>query len=159
MSKIYLVSSGSYSDYGIDAVFSARENAKLYMATFQRNGYDDYNDIEEKELDPCVEDIKSGRKAFHVEMEYDGSCTVGDMKYEPTPLCVDAFGWDGNTCTKMHIVGDVMAKDEHHAIKIASEFRAQAIAAGAMISVEEIKGRRGRWWEKLPQFPPTEGDK
>lgn len=46
--KIYLVTSGCYSDYGVDGIFSSRELAEKMMYI---GGFESYNDIEEVELD------------------------------------------------------------------------------------------------------------
>lgn len=48
--KVYIVTSGEYSDYGIDAVFLDKKEAELYIATHQKmDGYvwswEEYNDI------------------------------------------------------------------------------------------------------------------
>lgn len=46
--KVYLVTSGCYSDDAVDGVFSSRELAEKMMYI---GGFESYNDIEEKELD------------------------------------------------------------------------------------------------------------
>jgi len=46
--KVYIVTSGSYSDYHIEAVFSTKEKAEEYI---QNNCDDDVNEIEEYEMD------------------------------------------------------------------------------------------------------------
>jgi len=59
MKKVYAVSSGSYSDYRVNAIFSTKELAEEFMRYIPDN---DYNDIEEYEIDPSVPDIiKRGR--------------------------------------------------------------------------------------------------
>ena len=50
--KAYIVTSGSYSDYQIEAVFSTKEKAEEYI---QNTCTDDVNDIEEYEMDEQVE--------------------------------------------------------------------------------------------------------
>lgn len=54
MATIYIVTSGSYSDYGIDAVFSSEENAQTFID--QNSPFLDMG-IEEYELDGRVGDI------------------------------------------------------------------------------------------------------
>lgn len=49
--KVYLVSSGEYSDYGIDAIFSTRELAERYLAGNEKYDKYDLYVIEEWELD------------------------------------------------------------------------------------------------------------
>ena len=48
--KVYIVTSGAYSDYEIDAVFSTREMAEKYIATNNTHDYP-YEYIEEYEVD------------------------------------------------------------------------------------------------------------
>lgn len=56
MSKIYVVTSGEYSDYGIDAIFSTKEKAQEYI-TIRTNSEYIWNEleIEEYELDRMAE--------------------------------------------------------------------------------------------------------
>lgn len=49
--KIYIVTSGAYSDYGIDSVWSTEEKAKAYIAQVQRGNGDVNEDVEEYEVD------------------------------------------------------------------------------------------------------------
>ena len=48
---VYVVTSGSYSDYGIETVFSTREAAEAYIAEGEKLTYSDYNKIEEWPVD------------------------------------------------------------------------------------------------------------
>ena len=41
MDKVYIVTSGEYSDYGIDEVFDNREDAEKYVCLNRRNDYYD----------------------------------------------------------------------------------------------------------------------
>ncbi len=51
--KIYIVTTGSYSDYGIDAVFSIEEKVEAYARAqgFDKNPFSHW-DIDEQEVDP-----------------------------------------------------------------------------------------------------------
>jgi len=52
--KAYVVTTGSYSDYTIDSIFSTKEKAEAYKDLYSRSDeYDasDVNDIEEYEID------------------------------------------------------------------------------------------------------------
>lgn len=49
MSKVYIISSGSYSDYHIDKIFSNKEKAEEFHNLVKRSWYD-INEIEEFEL-------------------------------------------------------------------------------------------------------------
>lgn len=56
--KVYLVTSGAYSDYGVRAVFTDRKTAELYCAVRDSRNTEtyDFHDIEEWEtIDACIE--------------------------------------------------------------------------------------------------------
>lgn len=68
--KVYVVTSGEYSDYGINAVFIDEEQAKLYCATYER----DYPTIEEFDTDDHK--IKSDnvvKRLWEVDMYENGT--------------------------------------------------------------------------------------
>ena len=48
--KVYVVTSGQYSDYGIDAIFSTLDKANEYVAFCRKVGQDT-NDVDEREVD------------------------------------------------------------------------------------------------------------
>ena len=54
MSKIFIVTNGTYSDYSIQAVFSDREKAEKYLAELKLIN-DDNADIEEWDVDTTDE--------------------------------------------------------------------------------------------------------
>lgn len=58
--KVYLVTSGCYSDYSVDAVFSTREKAEAYIENYnERSIYDgDFNEIKEYDMDAPLETHK-----------------------------------------------------------------------------------------------------
>lgn len=75
MDKVYIITSGEYSDYHIKRVFLSREKAISYLNRVEQDSYDNYN-IEEFELD----DDKSFEIMHYVEMtcheEHDGEVRV-----------------------------------------------------------------------------------
>jgi hypothetical protein len=121
--KVYLVTSGSYSDYGVDAVFSNRETAQKFIDKFP-DSYGDKREIEEWELDPFEYEIREGYDCYFLRMSKDGTCTEINMDNNRSVTLRETSGFDRH--------GDmwsiVLAKDEKHAIKITNERRAQHIA-------------------------------
>ena len=85
LKKVYLVSSGRYSDYSILAVFSTREKAEELNGHFGVYA----NDIEEFLLDPDI--VYSKKQRFSVTITRDGDTEklerIEDMKYT----------WDSNS--------------------------------------------------------------
>jgi hypothetical protein len=122
---IYIVTSGSYSDYSIEAVFTTEELAKAYIETLEDDCYGDYS-IEEyvenpppKEVFPCtivrgsslssnVEKIEYRYYNTYTAKIYAGTEFISDKPY--LEVCIP------RECT------------ETEACKIFSEKRAQLMA-------------------------------
>lgn len=51
MKKVYVVTSGCYSDYAIDRIFSTKDAANLFIALHEDDEWTDYNEVEEWEVD------------------------------------------------------------------------------------------------------------
>lgn len=69
---IYIVTSGEYSDYGIDGVFDSKELAEDWISMFKQGGMYGDMKIEEHEINPNEDQIKKGRKAYRVMIGEDG---------------------------------------------------------------------------------------
>jgi len=134
---VYMVTSGSYSDYGVNAIFSTREKAEEFIALFP-NG--ECNGVTEMEIDPqCVEFRKAGRLKIYVQMLRDG--TVEGLKVTDPSSRYEAFGshhiWRRATAPANVgrdvpdcLCAYVWATDETHAVKIVNEIRTRMIAIG-----------------------------
>lgn len=136
---IYAVTSGSYSDYRVAALFSTRERAQDYKDTVLKDEYD--SGIEEYLLDPDTTDLlRRGYAVWRVTMLRDGSTERVDR--------TDNSHYDVEGAPRFHIwertkapayIGkgipdalnaSVWAKSEKAAVKITNERRAQMIASG-----------------------------
>lgn len=127
--KVYIVTSGCYSDYGICGVYSTEEAARASMGKVTRDG----PWLEEWVLDP-EEAERSGYSAYRVLMLRDGTvesverqsgihgdmdCNVWERSMAP------AFqGKDIQDCLDCRVA----ARSEEHAVKIANEKRTMKIA-------------------------------
>ena len=122
--KVYVVTSGDYSDYDIRAIFTTKELAEKYKQSFiKKDGYRSYfNDIEEYELDAYSEELKNGYKRFNVIMRKDGNT----ISVEPNDNYFEQINKISFFNNNIYIL--VIAKDENHAIKIVNEKRTQIIA-------------------------------
>lgn len=123
--KIYLVTSGQYSDYGVDAVFNSRELAQKFIDVFSHGSYNEMR-IEERVLNPKEKEIRQGFKPFFVRMTKEGivkECVIEDSIY----------GFMGNINhnfdLKDNLYNHVFASSEEHAIKATNELRGMIIAA------------------------------
>lgn len=120
MNKVFVVTEGSYSDYKIMGVFDSKEKAELFVSSF-------YGDIEEYEINPYDEQLSNGYKSYEVHMDRNGSTEeygVGCGNGKPN----DNYFADNYADNKIHMVANMWAKDEKHAIKIANERRAEYLA-------------------------------
>lgn len=120
MGKVYVVSSGMYSDYSIDEIFTTRRKAEEYMLFIPDR---DYNEIEEIETDPpAVDLLKRGYSLWFVTMWGNGHVDNIDKtltRYRPH-----------YEQEQDKLLATVWAKSEKHAIKIVNEKRIQMIANG-----------------------------
>lgn len=145
MKMIYVVTSGSYSDYGINAVYDSRELAEAATA-----GKSDY-EIEEYPLNPGEAEHRQGRSLWHVAMHHDGSVVTtsdfGLMWANPPEdrIFIEQQRIAGSLSFDTEIIDFVFevyawARDETHAIKIANERRAEWIASERWaMGVEQMK--------------------
>jgi len=122
MKTIYVVTTGTYSDYKIDSVFDSKELAQSYIDSFSTSGWYKMS-IEEFKLNPFEKQVKEGYLPYFLRMTKEGKCTqinICDSSFElgEKPF----FDVDDKICHK------IFAKDEKHAIKILNEIRAQLVA-------------------------------
>jgi hypothetical protein len=128
---VYVVTSGSYSDFGINAMFSTREKAEEYMGGHP----DQFNDIQEYELD--TEPPRLFGTCWMKALRLDGSVYEfgsWNMILEVDEECRQGErgkGWttcfDGMHCAHDQgwFCGKSFVSDEH-ALKLAIEQRQKA---------------------------------
>lgn len=122
--KIYIVTSGEYSDYRIDAVFTTKEKAEEYV---QNNG-SDYR-IEDYELDkPIVNENKLWCISFNLE---NGNIEDANVSYRKKEYYCNTCKYVPYSFVK-HIDFYVEAEIMDKAKKIASE-RFAAVKANEYI--------------------------
>jgi len=127
--RLYAVSSGSYDEYGIDAIFLTRQDAEAYILNQFRDDFLCYETprIEEWETGVAVSD----RKPYIVSLKRNGDLI--SIK-ETTVLAIEDINPiereypDNGSDRPTSFSFIVAARDEAHAIKIAGEYRALAIA-------------------------------
>ncbi len=128
---LYAVSKGSYSDYRVVAIFDKKELAEKFKPHVE-----DYNDIEEYELNPGIEAVQRDYLAFHVEMLRNGDVAKTfetDFTYaiDSTPVLFPQWDSAGRKQTGKKVLRVITwARNEKHAVKITNEKRAMLIASG-----------------------------
>lgn len=138
MTTVYLVTSGSYSDYSVRGAFSTRELADEFM---ERCHDGDWNDIEEYELDAFLPQLRAGLMPWYVVMLYNGTVERADPRtvspYDLDEVRRNGYIWPRSTAPAYRGKGipdaltiTVLAESQEHAVKIANERRTQMIASG-----------------------------
>lgn len=120
MSKTYIVTDGDYSDYRILAVFDSRKLANRFTDSFG-------GDVEVHDTNPLEPLLSKGYKAYIATINIpDSFCTIKKLK--------DDYWYDYEDIgkatydeQKKQLEIAIWAKNEKHAIKIASEKRAEFI--------------------------------
>ena len=125
---IYVLTSGEYSDYHINGVYSSRELAQAFIDAvegklypFGKRTYSDYM-IEEYNLDEYADELKRGYLLWFVRMKRDG--LVLEAYEDERSYIMDHLSGDQNR----DFVNRCLAKDKEHAIKITNERRIQFLA-------------------------------
>lgn len=132
MKKVYIVTSGEYSDYHINKVFSTFEKAKEFTEAFTKPSDDEYRyeyRIEEYELDSQDVALKNkGYSVWDVWMLKNGD-TQKVKKAELEDIDQDLETWIRSTAGIPDVLRSaVWAKTGSHAVKIVNEKRVQMIA-------------------------------
>lgn len=149
MAKIYIVTSGEYSDYGIDAVFSTKKKAQEYR---QQHGTG--FSIEIFDID---EDIKKETKIWRVVISFDNfkvyECLAGLLGDGWGSHMKDTFeyylNWEHEELIRLYIEADCMDR----AIKIASERIAQIKANKDMLYAKAFTKVQDPFFSHSTSYP------
>lgn len=120
--KIYIVSTGEYSDWSIVGVFSNKEVADEVNKTYG----DDGNAIEEYDVDSIDPKPFRGKKPFLVMIDREGNMISAESSHGFGPRQADY----SESPWVNHYQCRCWAKDETEAIKITNDVRARYIAEG-----------------------------
>lgn len=130
MDRVFVVTSGEYSDYGIEAIYTDRALAEAYI----KGRKEEYSppEIEEWRLDVGAEFLNMGYHSYRVRMDRDGnSPEFGRGVVLNCPETNDSISLDtDNYFWPQEALFHVWAKSPEHAVKIANEHRVQMIANG-----------------------------
>ena len=125
--KVYIVTSGEYSDYRINAVFSTKEKAEDYLAAEPSNV--ETPEIEEYEMDmppsewwtTIVYMLRDGTVKNHQTSLKRKDEEAGFLFLKSVPIYYPAI---------VELAWVVVTKDVDRAIKVVNEKRTQIIALG-----------------------------
>ncbi len=132
---IWAVEVGQHADYRVVGVYSSEAKARV-VADDAGGG------VAEWPLDPFLDEIHKGLHQYHISVAYDGTvvrCHAAEFWTSPTQteLSVNVYGRRCLPPQADRVWGQVLARDEQHAAKIANEFRARAIARNEMLPAQE----------------------
>lgn len=119
MTTIYIVTSGAYSDYSINAVFDSRDQAEAYIAYEEQRGYRSGHDIEEWTLNEYADPISKGLTCFQVVFD---DITKGDAEAKASSASDEYENARKHGKIRMYWTC-LWAQDEQAALKIANERR------------------------------------
>ena len=120
---VYIVTSGEYSDYGIDAVFSTKADAELYCKQPGHSG-SCCPGIEEWEMDALTKPLRAGYVNYFVRMAKNGDT----IEHWTKPIGDALFDRDYGYDVRKNLIMEITAKSLEHAVKIANETRTQILA-------------------------------
>ena len=127
MAKVYVITSGCYSDYHICAVTLDPKKAELLKKFYDKVEYDE-TAIEEYYADFEYNRISEGYKMYLV--QFDKAGKVHCIRDNRSPEGENIY----ETCNGYYVNVTVWAKDDESAIKIAAERRAKYLAEKEGIS-------------------------
>lgn len=143
---VFMVTSGQYSDYGVCGIFSTKEMANKYIEFMSRTENvfsNEFNDIEEIELDSYEELINSNDNIYHGYMDEEGN-QVYDMTIDNDMVELANSFAIGNDERYgglfMHYY--VRADSPERAVKIANDKRAQIISNNNFVN----RYMEGKWY-------------
>lgn len=149
MTKVYVVTTGSYSDFEIESVWSTKEKAQAYLDRVSPFNYDFNDDIDEYELDSIAvdqivtltevnvtRDLQVSKDAYgKTEINQFTVVPPFDPESDEHPGFVrfDKF-WIGTDFSddpnKAILVWNVETDDKEKAVKVALEKAAEILTAG-----------------------------
>lgn len=125
--KVYVVTSGEYSDYHIDGVFDDLNKAEIYVATIE-DKYGDNARIEEFDTEECqIESSKEVKKQWHF--------TISEKKN----VCYCSFAYTFRNVNTINFCTDRKYHVYMTLKKDVSEEKAQNIAFDRLAEYEAKK--------------------
>lgn len=135
MAKVYLISSGSYSDYSVHAAFTTREAAEKMLPLYNRSSMDD-SFIEERDLDPeFPEFTRDGMRPYVCRVVLDSGeisqvyqAYLEDFRVGAGPIADVKKAENGKWERYPALRVTAWARDKEHMAKIAADKRREYIA-------------------------------
>lgn len=151
MTTVFLVTSGCYSSYGVEAIFSTLELAMAYIG--DRDAVVEPMVLDQPDASPQI------RRPWHVQMYLDGSRDDHLVSPYPDDLIPSAsretngkiLSWRNRDREVLSVT--CWADDEAHAVKIANELRTGYNAGAIALPRARYQGDAYRpWVTSKPMF-------
>ena len=123
--SVWVLEEGSYSSYRVLGVYTTKANAEAVAAVMNEK-YERVT-VDKWTLDPGLEGLAPHCEPFSVTMDHLGQVLSVGRSFE-----IPEGMRTGSRKKQPVVTGEVWARDEGHAIKIANEYRVQAIAEGRL---------------------------
>lgn len=128
--KIYIVTSGAYSDYQICAVFLSEEKAKLFCAANNDPTGDAWDDCDIEEFETSDDEIDGDLRGMSYQYSYEIVVSVNSdntlqRKMVPDRQAVWAEGTKSYIKMNKYIIVSLQEADDRLADKIAADMFAQ----------------------------------
>ncbi len=129
MKEIYVVTSGDYPNFRVNATFDSIELARKYRKAFKNESQ---IDIDRFELNPYKDELQKDHKPYEITMNKNGDidyieCTLCDIATDfNIPFAVFAPNLNQFNYQK-RLKYYCFAKNDEHAIKLAKEKRLELI--------------------------------
>jgi len=128
--KVYIVTSGSYSDYSIEAVFLDRAKADEYSKLASCFSGVEVHDVHAGVPNPIKVKLSKGWKYYWVCMKHDGNVSNSYSYDFPYIKDNNNFAWEKDINGGVVLLADIWARNEKRAIKVVNERRTMDIAEG-----------------------------
>lgn len=129
MKTVFVVTSGSYSDYQLRGIFSTEEKANEFIdrARASEDCYfrSNLNEIEERDIDSALEERQYQRWIVYINLRTGALVRGGDDSMWGSPRSLQ-FVDDVEACGISH-------KSAGHALKLAAEARQEHLRKSAMV--------------------------
>lgn len=128
--KLFIVTTGSYSDYRLFGVYDTVEKAEAVKKAL---GFD-ANDVYPATLNDGYAELQKEYRTYRVEMGHDGTTLdIGEGTFEEGVTwkllrLIKRYDREAQHTNEVYLQWRGFAKDKKHAVKIVNEIRARLIA-------------------------------
>lgn len=124
MKTVYVVTSGVYSDYGINAIFSSKQKAQAYIDTVD-NKAEGWQQLVEPRIEEWLMDLpKKQWLSTRVRMDKEGNVIAAEIVNSGENEEIGFITWDYNG----NLLWGVATTDKRKAIKVTNEKRVWILA-------------------------------